>query len=323
VTKSDIVDPAAANAAFGLAEGAVSGPVAGRFGPVILRVTKIEPSSIKPFADVEAELKRQIAAERAKDEANKIRDKIDEELGGSARLDEIAQKLNLKLRTIEAVDLSGRTPDGEQVKDLPDGVDLVSNAFNSQVGVENDALKLPAGGYVWYDVISVTPSRERPLAEVKDKVEARLRDDEITKRLNAKAAELLGKLKSGAALADVAAAEGLKVETKGGLKRRSTLMPSRVIDAVFGLAKGEAGSAEGEKPTERVIFRVTDIKTPPFDAESAATAQMLTQLKNGYAQDIATQYLTRVRSDVGTDINQKAAAQVLGRDAAADDTGGY
>src|SRR5262249_28118894 len=44
VTKSDIIDPAVANAAFGLAEGAVSGPVNGRFGTVMLRVTKIEQS---------------------------------------------------------------------------------------------------------------------------------------------------------------------------------------------------------------------------------------------------------------------------------------
>jgi peptidyl-prolyl cis-trans isomerase D len=113
VTRSDIVDPAVANAAFSLAEGAVTGPVTGRFGTVMLHVSKIEPSSTRPFADVEADLKRDIASERAKDEANKIRDKIEEELGGGARLEEISQKLNLKLRTIEAVDRSGRTPAGE------------------------------------------------------------------------------------------------------------------------------------------------------------------------------------------------------------------
>ncbi len=311
---------AVASAAFSLADGAVSGPVTGRFGTVMLRVAKIEPASTRPFADVEADLKRDIAAERAKDEANKIRDKIEEELGGGARLEEIAQKLKLKLRTIEAVDRSGRTPEGEQIADLPAGVDVINSAFGAEVGGENDALQLPAGGFVWYDVVNVTPSHERSLDEVKDKVEARFREDEITKRLDAKAAELLGKIKSGTSLADVAAAEGLAVETKSGLKRQGSQMPPRVINEVFRLAKDQAGSAVGQKADERVVFRITDIKVPAFDPNSATTAKMIDQLKEAYNQDILSQYVTRLENDVGTDINQKALAQAVGRAA---EEGGY
>ncbi len=321
VAKSDIIDPAVANAAFNLAEGAVSGPVTGRFGTVMLQVAKIEPASTKPFAEVEADLKRDIAAERAKGEANTIRDKVEEEFGGGARLEEIAQKLNLKLRTIEAVDRSGRTPEGAQVPDLPAGVDVISSAFSAEVGGENDALQLPAGGFVWYDVTNITPSRERRLDEVKDRVEARFREDEITKRLDAKTAELLGKLRSGTSLADLAAAEGLKVETKSGLKRQDGApMPPRVVTEVFRLAKDQVGSAEGQNPTERVIFRVTDVKVPPFEAHSAATSKMTDQLKGAYSEDILNQYVTRLENDIGTDINRNALAQALGR---APDQSGY
>ena len=86
VTKADIIDPAVANAAFGLAEGAVSAPVTGRFGTAILRVVKIEPGSTKSFAEVEGEIKHDIALDRAKAEVNKIRDKVDEEFGGGTGL---------------------------------------------------------------------------------------------------------------------------------------------------------------------------------------------------------------------------------------------
>jgi peptidyl-prolyl cis-trans isomerase D len=317
VAKSDIIDPAVANAAFGLAEGAVSGPVTGRFGTVMLKVTKIEPSSTRPFAEVESDLKRDIAAERAKAAANTIRDKIEEEFGGGARLEEIAQKLDLKLRTVEAVDRSGRTPSGEQVADL--SAEVINSAFGAEVGSENDPLQLPAGGFIWYDVVSVAPSRERSLDEVKDKVEARFREDEITKRLDAKTAELVGKLKSGAALADIAATEKLKVESKWGLKRQGGAMPPRVMTEAFRLAKDQAGSAEGQNPAERVIFRVTDIKVPPFEPASLTTAKTIDQLKDAYNNDILSQYVTRLESDVGTDINQKALAQAVGR--AADESG--
>jgi peptidyl-prolyl cis-trans isomerase D len=322
VAKTDIIDPTVANAAFGLADGAVSGPVTGRFGTVILHVTQIEPATTKAFADVEADLKRDLASERAKTEANAIRDKIEEELGGGARIEEIAQKLNLKLRTIEAVDRSGRNPEGEAVADLPAGVDVINSAFGTEIGNENDALQLPAGGYVWYDVLDIKPSRERSLDEVKDKVEARYREDEITRRLDAKAADLLGKVKSGTSLADIAAAEGLKVESASGLKRQGgAALPPRVITAAFRLDKDQAGSAEGQNAAERVIFRVTDIKVPTFDANAFTTTQMVEQLKGAYNDDILSQYVTRLEHDVGTDINQKALAQAVGR--ASSDEGGF
>ena len=314
VTKADIIDPAVANAAFNLGEGAVSGPVTGRFGTVMLRVLKIEPSSSKSFAEVESDLKRDIAAERAKAEMNKIRDKIDEELGGGAQLEEIAKKLNLKLRTIEAVDRSGRTPEGELVADLPTGVDVINSAFSTEIGNENDPLQLPGGGFTWYDVTNITPSRERRLDEVKDQVEARFRQDEIIKRINAKTTEIVGKLKSGASLAEVAAADGLTVETKSGLKRQGTTqLPPRAITEVFRTAKDAVGSAEGQNATERVIFRVTDIKVPTFDANSADVKRLIDQLKGAYNDELVNQYVTRLENDLVTDINQAGLAQAVGR----------
>jgi peptidyl-prolyl cis-trans isomerase D len=322
VTKADMIDPGVASAAFDLADGAVSGPVAGRFGTVIVRVLKVEPASTKSFAEVESDLKRDIAADRAKAEVNKIRDKIDEELGGGTPLEEIGKKLNLKVRTIEAVDRSGRTPAGEPVADLPAGVDVVNSAFNTEVGNENDALALPGGGFVWYDAVSITPSRERTLDEVKDRVEARFREDETIKRLNTKTEEIVSKLKSGASLAEVAAAEGLTVETKSDLKRQGgAQLPARVISEVFRTAKDAVGSAEGQNPTDRVIFRVTDVKVPAFDANSVTATRLMDQLKSSYSDDILSQYVSRLESDIGTDINRGAIAQAVGR--AAPDQSGF
>src|SRR5260370_1004076 len=250
----------------------------------------------------------------AKAEVNKIRDKIDEELGGGAQLEEIAKKLNLKLRTIAAVDRSGRTPEGGPVADLPAGVDVVSSAFNTEIGNENEALALSGGGFVWYDVVNVTPSRERKLDEVKDRVEARFREDETIKRVNAKTTEIIGKLKSGASLAEVAAAEGLMVEAKSGLRRQGgAQLPPRVITEVFRTAKDQVGSAEGQNATDRVIFRVADIKMPTFDANSADAKRLIDQLKDAYNDDLLSQYVAGLEGDMGTDVNQNALAQAVGR----------
>ena len=66
---------------------------------------------------------------------------------------------------------------------------LLEAAFTAEVGVERDPLQAQ-DGYIWYDVVGITPSRERSLDEVKEQVEHRWREQEIATRLNAKANEL-------------------------------------------------------------------------------------------------------------------------------------
>ena len=53
--------------AFALPEGGVSQPVQGRFGTVLLRVTKIEAGTVKPFEAVEGEIRKALALARARD----------------------------------------------------------------------------------------------------------------------------------------------------------------------------------------------------------------------------------------------------------------
>jgi peptidyl-prolyl cis-trans isomerase D len=148
VTKVEMIDPIIAEAAFGLAPGAVSAPVSGRFATAIVRAVKIEPGSTKPFEEVENEIKRDIAVDRAKGEVNKIRDKIEDEYANGAKLAEIAKKLNLPVVTIDAVDRAGRSPADQPVEGLPRGVDILNDAFLADQGAENDPLTIPAGGFV-------------------------------------------------------------------------------------------------------------------------------------------------------------------------------
>src|SRR5258705_13129451 len=110
------------------------------------------------------------------------------------------------------------------VNDMPDLQRVMALAFAAELGVENDPFQ-SEGGYVWYEVLGITPSRERALDEVKEQVEQRWREDEIANRLKAKAAQIIDKVKSGTSLADAAEAEGLKVESKSGIKRAGPASP--------------------------------------------------------------------------------------------------
>ena len=314
VAKSDIIDPAVADAAFSLKPGETSAPVKGRFGTVLLQVGKIEPGEEKTYEQVAAQIKREMAESRAKSDVGNLRDKIEDERAAGSTLAETAKKLGIKSVSIEAVDRSGRGLDGKPVTGLPQTPNVISAAFASDVGVDTDPLQLPGGGYLYYDVTGVTPSRERPLEEVKDQVTARWRDDEIAKRLQAKADDLVGKLKAGTSFAQAASEAGLNVQTAKDLQRGKSggFIPAKTIEAVFRTPKGTPATAEGGKETERFVFRVTDVVDPPFEAGTPQGQAITTTLQNSYTDDLVSEYIARLENDFGVTVNPSALNQVVG-----------
>jgi peptidyl-prolyl cis-trans isomerase D len=314
LAKSAIVDRAIADAAFALKPGEVSAPVEGRFGTALVHVLKVEPEVVKSFDEVAGALKQQLAVERAKAEVLRLHDKIEDERAGGSNLAELAGKMSLPTRTIEAVDRSGRDTDGKPVADIPDGTNLVNRAFATEVGVENDPLQFGEGGFVWYEVADITPARERRLDEVKAQIEARLREEEIAKRLRTKADEMIDKLKAGGQFAELAKAAGLTLAKAEGLKRSTATgpVPPRVIEQAFRTKQDAVASSETEKPTERFVFRVTEVKIPQLDPASAEAKQIAEVLRRAYSEDIFNEYVAQLGVELGVTINQAALNQVVG-----------
>jgi peptidyl-prolyl cis-trans isomerase D len=238
---------------------------------------------------------------------------MEDERGAGTSVADAAKKLGLTAVTIDAVDRSGRAPNGQPVDNIPQGLDVVSQAFNSDVGVDNDPISFK-GGYVWYDVVGITPSRERNLDEVKDQVEAKWREDQISSRLRTKATDMVQKLDGGAKLADEAAAAGLQVETAAGFKRDATPagVPASLITAAFRTAKDGAGQTPSTGSGEWIVFRVTDIVVPPVDMASDDIKKMKDQLQRSLEDEQIAQYVGKLEKDIGTTINESAFAQVTG-----------
>jgi peptidyl-prolyl cis-trans isomerase D len=314
VPKSQILDPAVADAAFALQPNSTSEPIKGRFGTVIVNVGKVEPEIVKPFEEVAAELKRDIALERARKEVRALYDKLEDERGGGGTLAELAKKVGLKVRTIDAIDRSGRAPDGTPVPQLPEAANLFSAIFNAEVGTENDAVQLANGdGYLWFEVVSTTPSRERPLDEVRERVIERWRNDQVAAKLKELAKEVAEKAKA-TTLSEAAAAAGAKPQFIVGLRRDKTQgdFPATALDAVFQTPKDGVGTAQGTSATEWVVFRVTGVTVPTLDPNSADAKRISDALTNMMTEDIVAQYLANLQASLGATINEAALNQVIG-----------
>jgi peptidyl-prolyl cis-trans isomerase D len=313
LTKSRIVDPVVADAAFALKEGEVSAPLQTRFGAAALvTVRKIEPETTRSLAEVTPQLRADIARERAGSQVRDLHDKIEDARAGGSTIEEVAANLKLPV-TIYELDRSGRDPSGKPFTNLPHAADVVKAAFGSDVGVDNDPLEAE-GGYIWYDVAAITPARPRNLDEVKAEVEQRWRNDEIAVRLKSKADEILDKLKNGDKLAAIASSDGVKVETAKDLKRgvTSSTIPASMMDAVFRTAKDAYGSAASDDGSHWIVFRVTEVNTPALDAKSPANERMVQAVQQELAADLSGQYVAHLENDLGTSVNAALLAQAAG-----------
>ncbi|MGP9810773.1 SurA N-terminal domain-containing protein [Rhodopseudomonas sp. NSM] len=312
VSKTEMLDPAVANAAFALPLNEVSQPIQGAFGTALVRVSKIEPGVQPSYESLAPTIKRDVALERARAKVQELHDKMEDARAGGANVIEAAKTLGLNAVTIEAVDRSGRGPDGQPVKDIPQGLELATAAFNSDVGVDTESINYQ-NGYVWFDVLGVTPSRERSLDEVKDQVEARWRTEQVSSRLRTMAAEMVQKLGTAGKLAEVAP-QGVKVETATGLKREGTAtgVPATVVEAVFRTPKDAFGQSQGGTGNEWFVYRVTDVTIPPVDLASAETKKLKDALVQRMNDEQVGEYIAWVEKQIGTKINQQAVAQATG-----------
>ena len=313
ITKSAIIDAAIADAAFALPSGEISQPIKGQFGVALVRIGKIEPGVTPTYESMAAQVKKELATERARVKVAEIQNKMEDERGGGSNVVEASQKLGLTAVTIDAIDRSGRLPTGQPVANIPQGLDVVSQAFNSDVGVDNDPIQF-RGGYVWYDVLGITPSRERTLDEVKDQVEAKWREDQISDKLRAKATEMVQKLEQGGTLAAEASAVGTKVETVKDFRRDASPagVPSSVVTAAFRTPKDGVGQTPDAGGSAWIVFRVTDVSVPQVDAASDEMKKLKDTLQRGLTDEQVAQYVTKIESEIGTSINQAAFAQVTG-----------
>jgi len=313
IPRTEIIDPKVAEAAFALAANGVSPLIAGQFGPVIVRVSAIEPETVTPFDEVRDTLKAEIAASRAVEEIRDQLDVIEDARAGGASLAEIAANYGLTLRTLPAVDASGRDGDGTAIADLPGGQALVTAAFESDVGLDNSPI--PADdGYVWFEVTSVAAERDRELAEVRDKVVAAWKAAEVEKRLAARADEIRAEVESGGDLAAIATAAGLTVQTAAAVKRGSEppagLTPP-AVEAAFGGPQGYAAVADGADGAKLVIT-TTGVTIPPYFSGAPDLVQPEEQVSGELANDLLTSYVYQLQERLGVTVNQVALQTAIG-----------
>lgn len=311
-TQRELFDKAIAEAGFKLPPGGTSGVVKGEFGYAILKAADVQQGKIRGFEEMEPQIRQELATQRAGDAVRDLRDRIEDQRASGKTLAEAAKTANLAPRVVDAIDARGLDAKGAPVPGVPDPERVLRAVFASDVGVDNDVISTKDHAYVWFDVLGVTPARDRTLDEVRDRVTAGWKEQQVAARLRQKADELVARLRGGEAFDAVAASAGVAVKRIEGVKREGAVAGlSRGAQAqVFNLKVGESGSAE-TGDGGRLLFVVRSSLAPAFDAKSKqaeATAPVLAQQLAG---DIVDAYVARLRADAKLTLDQPAIDRAM------------
>ena len=315
ITRDKIADPTVAAAAFGLAAGGASGVVDGKFGPVIVHVDTVEPQVVKTFDEVKDQLKQEIATQRAAAAITGEHDRIEDARAAGKTIAEIGQEFGLKPVTVAAVDAAGSDPEGKPVADLPKTPDFLTQAFATDVGIENDPVQIDPTSFVWYEVASVTAAHDRKLEEVKDKVVAAWKKSKVDEKLAAKAAEVHDRIVKGEDIAKLAGELSVEVKTTENLTRAtpaSADLSMAAIHTAFGGPKGFTAIAPGVDGESEIILVVDDSSVPVYAANAPDLAQGKQQMATQMSDDILRQYIALMQTQIGVSVNQAALQQAVG-----------
>ncbi len=315
-TKDKVPDQSVAEAAFAVTKNGGTTPVVdGAFGPVILRITNIKPETVKTLDEVKEDIRKQLALVNASQEVINVHDHIEDMRSAGQSLEDIAKELKLKAVVVDAIDATGADKDGNEVKDIPSKQQLLGEAFKTEPGTQPVALALGNDGYVWFDVREVTPERDRPLAEIRDKAVADWTAEQQKLELAKKADELKQEAQKGKSLADIAAPLGIAVESKSGVSRTTddAVLGRGGVSAAFSGPADTVANAVGADATTQILLKVTNVNTDPTtDALNNQDAQ-IAAVANAAGDDILDQMVTLLQTQYSASINQTLADQATVR----------
>ncbi|HWK66824.1 MAG TPA: SurA N-terminal domain-containing protein [Rhizobiaceae bacterium] len=313
LSRDRVADPAVAEAAFSLRENEVSQVVKGAFGPVLIRVTKIEPEIVQPLEALKEEIRKTLAEDEASRILLDVHDSYEDARAGGATMQEAADKLKLKVVTVDAIDRSALRPDGSIVSDLPQSQELLRAAFEADANVENPPLNIGNTGFLFFEVDAITPARDRTLDEVRTKVVADWKTGETNARLAKKATELQERVKSGTPLDTIATELSLEKQTKRGLKREADDgdIGKAGVAAVFAVALNGVGATPSPAGDAQILFKVTEAFEPAATGPEAVPDESRKVFDAGLANDLIVQMVERLQGEYGVTVDRDAVTRAL------------
>jgi len=279
---------------FSAQVGTVVGPLPSDLGPALYRVNGRLEARVTVLADVEAELRDELAAGRARRLIEQQSEEIDDLLAGGATLEDIASETDMQLGQI-----SWTTQSSEDVAAY-DGFRQSAAAVTVD---DFPAVEfLEDGSLFAIRLDEVLPPRPEPLADANTKA---LQGWNAQQRQNAITTEAKAILARAEANGDFD--EGLTVTTETGLTRTAYIdnTPADMMNQLFEMQPGEMRIVSDQSST--VVLRLDEILPPGENDDLTAMSNALeTQLDQALSLALFEAFVQDAQTRARPQIDQQA-----------------
>lgn len=295
---------------FALAAGQSSQPIQTGFGWHVFHVTSIEPGSTKTLGEVTEQLRKDIALQRAGDALFDIANNIEDEFAGGASITEAANRLNITIHRLAAVDASGRDTDGNEIKGLPSIRNFLPAVFSAQVGDEPAMQENDTGSYFALSVSDVIPPALKPLEKIRGKVRAGWEKSARNDAIKAMADEMAEKVRLGGDIGSFAGANGISFKITEPLTRdrlgTDYDVSAELMANLFAILPGEVTVAPTPARDGFAIAKLKEIK--PADATVGGDLRVALDrtVRQSILGDIVEAYRAALANEYGVKVNQGA-----------------
>jgi peptidyl-prolyl cis-trans isomerase D len=302
-----------ADAVFALADGQSTQPVQSPLGWHIATVSAIEPGIEATLEGSRDTLRRGLAEAAAVDIVIDRANQFDEMLAGGATLDEAAGRLGLEVRKVPAIDERARDPQGELVAGLPSINEFLPVLGRTSLSESSTLTETLDGDYFILRVDGEMPAEKKPLAEVRDQIVEMWRAREQARLAEERATALAEQVTGGKTLAEVAAAEGLQLQSTEPITRTENApqrTPSpQLSQQLFDIDQGgttTVGTGQGQ-----IVAQLKEVLPPIEEGRAARLERLEEQLAQSLQNDIFQQFLAALQGEFEVTINQSLVQQTL------------
>lgn len=314
VTLASMADPKLAKAIFDVKEGEYTAPIEGTFAITIAKVIKAVAAVEKKLEDVRPDIENILRDVFARKEIRKLFDKVEDLRASGMSVVDVAKEMNGKSISIAAIDAKSQGLDGKSVKNLPASQRLVKSLFASSIGDDTVSVRHADGGYIWFDVLEVTPSRIKPQDEVKVALLKAWMERENKKLATTHASDIEKQILDGKSFKKVAKSLKAKIIKSKPIGRGSVSddIPAFFTNRLFAVKTGKTASGLDGKNKNWLIVKVAKhipAKTSG-DAYTAYIKKLDNELQTEMTSDLVNQYLEGAKSSFGVVENNQVFEQL-------------
>ncbi len=307
--RTAVADKKVAEAAFAMKAGQVQGPISGDISLAVVKLLAVTPGHAATLEESRAKIEAEVKLAAAQAEVTKAVQKYEDARSGGASLADAARAAGGAVTPLPPVTAQSVTLQRQQVNIPPK---LLQAGFQLKPGADTDIVDLGPGEYAALHLDKVVAPAPPPLDEIRGPLTRFFMQQDLMKRLQAKAEGIAAAVSKGQTMEAAAASNHVPlVQAPDVLRAQANkTFSAELLSRLFVSKPGDVAAAPDVKPGY-LVARLQAVVPATAASAAQATANGRDAATQAEVQDFAAAVRTAATDAIKPRIDYNRARQAL------------